>query len=49
VVAVGAFLFIPGGLWFKTFGSFLCVLVVLSSGLACIETAAKSLRHGARA
>lgn len=40
VVAVGAFLFIPAGLWFKTFGSFLVALFVLSSGLACIETAA---------
>ena len=40
VVAFGAFLFIPAGLWFKTFGSFLCALFVLSSGLACIETAA---------
>lgn len=40
VVATGAFLFIPAGLWFKTFGSFLFALFVLSSGLACIETAA---------
>ncbi len=40
VVAFGAFLFIPAGLWFKTFGSFLCALFVLSCGLACIETAA---------
>ncbi len=40
VVAVGAFLFVPAGLWFKTFGSFLFALFVLSSGLACIETAA---------
>src|SRR5512137_3035989 len=40
VVAIGAFLFVPAGLWFKTFGAFLCALFVLSSGLACIETAA---------
>lgn len=40
VVAIGAFLFVPAGLWFKTFGSFLFALFVLSSGLACIETAA---------
>ncbi|HOA61730.1 MAG: sugar MFS transporter [Verrucomicrobia bacterium] len=40
VVATGAFLFIPAGLWFKTFWSFLYALFVLSSGLACIETAA---------
>src|SRR5512143_4354267 len=40
VVAVGAFLFIPAGLTFKTFGAFLVALFVLSSGLACIETAA---------
>lgn len=40
VVATGAFLFIPAGLWFKTFWSFLFALFVLSSGLACIETAA---------
>lgn len=40
VVAAGAFLFIPAGLWFKTFWSFLFALFVLSSGLACIETAA---------
>ena len=40
VVAIGAFLFIPAGLWFKTFWSFLLALFVLSSGLACIETAA---------
>ncbi len=40
VVAVGAFLFIPAGLWFKAFWSFLLALFVLSSGLACIETAA---------
>jgi len=40
VVATGAFLFIPAGLHFKTFGAFLGALFVLSSGLACIETAA---------
>ncbi|MBN2506116.1 MAG: sugar MFS transporter [Verrucomicrobia bacterium] len=40
VVAFGAFLFVPAGLWFKTFWSFLFALFVLSSGLACIETAA---------
>jgi FHS family L-fucose permease-like MFS transporter len=40
VVALGAFLFVPAGLWFKTFGAFLFALFVLSSGLACIETAA---------
>ncbi|HYG33571.1 MAG TPA: sugar MFS transporter [Clostridia bacterium] len=40
VVALGAFLFIPAGMTFKTFWSFLFALFVLSSGLACIETAA---------
>ena len=40
VVAGGAFLFVPAGLTFKTFGAFLFALFVLSSGLACIETAA---------
>jgi FHS family L-fucose permease-like MFS transporter len=40
VVALGAFMFIPAGLWFQTFWSFLLALFVLSSGLACIETAA---------
>src|SRR5512140_358704 len=40
VVAIGAFLFVPAGLVFKTFWSFLFALFVLSSGLACIETAA---------
>ena len=40
VLAAGAFLFIPAGLYFKTFGAFLAALFVLSSGLACIETAA---------
>ncbi len=40
VLATGAFLFVPAGLYFKTFGAFLVALFVLSSGLACIETAA---------
>lgn len=40
VVAIGAFLFVPAGLVFKTFAAFLLALFVLSSGLACIETAA---------
>ncbi len=40
VVATGAFMFIPAGLVLKTFWSFLLALFVLSSGLACIETAA---------
>ncbi len=40
VVATGAFLFVPAGLVFKTFWAFLFALFVLSSGLACIETAA---------
>ena len=40
VVAIGAFLFVPAGLWFKTFEAFLVALFILSSGLACIETAA---------
>ena len=40
ILAVGAFLFIPAGLVFKTFGAFLCALFVLASCLACIETAA---------
>ncbi len=40
VVAVGAFLFVPAGLWWKTFPAFLFALFVLSSGLACVETAA---------
>ncbi|MHC1766676.1 MAG: sugar MFS transporter [Verrucomicrobiia bacterium] len=40
VVALGAFLFVPAGLVFKTFWAFLFALFVLSSGLACIETAA---------
>ena len=39
-LATGAFLFVPAGLYFKTFGAFLVALFVLSSGLACIETAA---------
>jgi FHS family L-fucose permease-like MFS transporter len=40
VLAIGAFLFIPAGLYFKTYGAFLLALFILSSGLACIETAA---------
>jgi FHS family L-fucose permease-like MFS transporter len=40
VVATGAFLFIPAGLVFKTFWAFLLALFILSSGLACLETAA---------
>lgn len=40
VLAVGAFLFIPAGMVFQTFWSFLLALFVLSTGLACIETAA---------
>jgi len=40
VLAAGAFLFIPAGMVFKTFGAFLFALFVLASGLACIETAA---------
>lgn len=40
VVAIGAFLFIPAGLWWRTFPAFLLALFVLSSGLACVETAA---------
>src|SRR5512136_162027 len=40
VVALGAFSFIPASLVFKTFWSFLLALFILSSGLACIETAA---------
>lgn len=40
ILATGAFLFIPAGLVFKTFGSFCFSLFVLSTGLACIETAA---------
>ena len=40
LLAIGAFLFIPAGLVFRTFGAFLGALFVLSSGLACIETAA---------
>ncbi len=40
VLAIGAFLFIPAGLVFKTFGSFCLALFILSTGLACIETAA---------
>ena len=40
ILAIGAFLFIPAGLVFQTFGAFLVALFVLASGLACIETAA---------
>ncbi|NLX54178.1 MAG: sugar MFS transporter [Planctomycetaceae bacterium] len=40
VVAAGAFLFVPAGLWWKTFPAFLFALFVLSSGLTCVETAA---------
>jgi FHS family L-fucose permease-like MFS transporter len=40
ILACGAFLFIPAGLEFKTFWSFCFSLFILSSGLACIETAA---------
>jgi MFS transporter, FHS family, L-fucose permease len=40
ILAIGAFLFIPAGLVFKTFWAFLAALFVLSTGLACIETAA---------
>src|SRR5580698_277913 len=40
LLATGAFLFIPAGLVFKTFWAFLAALFILSTGLACIETAA---------
>jgi MFS transporter, FHS family, L-fucose permease len=40
VLAIGAFLFIPAGLVFQTFWSFCLSLFILSTGLACIETAA---------
>lgn len=40
ILAVGAFLFIPAGLVFKTFWSFCLALFILSTGLACLETAA---------
>jgi FHS family L-fucose permease-like MFS transporter len=40
ILATGAFLFIPAGLVFKSFGGFLLALLVLSTGLACIEVAA---------
>jgi len=40
ILAIGAFLFIPAGLVFKSFGAFCLSLFVLSTGLACIETAA---------
>jgi FHS family L-fucose permease-like MFS transporter len=40
ILAIGAFLFIPAGLVFKTFWSFCLALFILSTGLACLETAA---------
>jgi FHS family L-fucose permease-like MFS transporter len=40
LLATGAFLFIPAGLIFKSFWAFLAALFILSTGLACIETAA---------
>ncbi len=40
ILATGAFLFIPAGLVFKSFWAFLGALFILSTGLACIETAA---------
>ena len=40
ILAIGAFLFIPAGLIFQTFWSFCLSLFILSTGLACIETAA---------
>ena len=40
ILAIGAFLFIPAGLVFKTFRSFCFALFILSCGLACIETSA---------
>jgi FHS family L-fucose permease-like MFS transporter len=40
ILATGAFLFIPAGLVFKSFWAFLAALLVLSTGLACIEVAA---------
>ena len=40
ILAIGAFLFIPAGLVFRTFWSFCFALFVLSCGLACIETSA---------
>src|SRR5512134_3122801 len=39
VVAAGAFLFIPACMCWKTYLAFLFALFVLSSGLACVETA----------
>jgi FHS family L-fucose permease-like MFS transporter len=42
VLATGAFLFIPAGLVFKSFWAFLAALFILSTGLACIETAANT-------
>ncbi|TAK99915.1 MAG: MFS transporter [Verrucomicrobia bacterium] len=40
ILAIGAFLFIPAGLVFKSFWAFCLALFILSTGLACIETAA---------
>src|SRR5665213_498405 len=40
ILAIGAFLFIPAGQVFHTFGSFCFALFILSVGLATIETAA---------
>ena len=40
ILATGAFLFIPAGRVFKSFWAFLAALLVLSTGLACIEVAA---------
>lgn len=40
ILATGAFLFIPAGLVFQSFWSFCLSLFILSTGLACIETAA---------
>lgn len=40
ILATGAFLFIPAGLVFQTFWAFCLSLFILSTGLACIETAA---------
>src|ERR1700743_2294755 len=36
ILAIGAFLFIPAGLVFKTFWSFCLALFILSTGLACL-------------
>src|SRR5258708_4693138 len=40
ILAIGAFLFIPAGLVFQSFWAFCLSLFILSTGLACIETAA---------